>query len=197
MSDKDNPKPTQEVAKVMIEQKVFSNQKISQGATGRVSRVTIIDESSIHSTSLDIDEDEVDELIDELKDELADNIDVPIRPKKSMFDANNAEMDIPWQLDLNYKEVVKMILVVAEQICRKCLEITGDKDSAGSNDDGDAEMEDVHRPTAGDLWAHWPVQNRPLPYMAIEGNYNCGDGSPTYAGLRLIREDPDLQGINI
>ena len=38
MSDKDNPLPTQEVAKVMIEQKVFSNQKISRGATGRVSR---------------------------------------------------------------------------------------------------------------------------------------------------------------
>ena len=80
-----------------------------------------MDKSSIHSTCLDINEDEVDELIDELEDELADDIDVPIRPSKTMFDANNAQMDIPWQLDLNCKEVVKMILVVAEQICESVL----------------------------------------------------------------------------
>ena len=52
---------------------------------------------------------------------------------------------------------------------RKCLEITGDKDSAGSNDDGDAKMEDdtvtVHRPTAG------PVQ---LEISGHIGQYSTG-----------------------
>jgi hypothetical protein len=99
--------PTLDESREMIQANTFdtdTDQTISHSASGRVTSMTMnTDEVTMNMAELNVREFEVDDINNLDEDGLH-------HENKSIYEINNAKMDVPWQLDLNNKNTVKKLM---------------------------------------------------------------------------------------
>ena len=96
--------PTLDESREMIQANTFNtdtDQTTSHSASGRVTSMSMnTDEVTMNMAELNVREFEVDDINDLDEDGLH-------HENKSIYEINNAKMDVPWQLDLNNKNTMK------------------------------------------------------------------------------------------
>ncbi len=139
------------------------------------------DEVTVNMAKLNVREFEVDDINNLDEDGLH-------QENKSIYEINNAKMDVPWQLDLNNNNTMNKLMTNSNNLREWCLagtryKITLEFDDADENTDNNA----FDLPLDGNPWAQndWPEEYWPEPLMSKLGVYLCGDGNPTFAALRL------------
>ena len=123
--------PTLDESREMTQANTFdtdTDQTISHSASGRVTSMTMnTDEVTMNMAELNVREFEVDDINDLDEDGLH-------HENKSIYEINNAKMDVPWQLDLNNKNTVKKLMTNSNNLRERCLAGTRYKTSFDFDD---------------------------------------------------------------
>ena len=125
---------------------------------------------------------------------------------KTIYDINNCTVDKPFPEDLNSTQGVMGVVNYYTALADRCLSSTlgcnvtagavlSDNDSVHDVSNRDDENTEDDVVTEGNPWAEagWPPDQWPIPWMQSTGPYICGDGSPTFAMIRLKENDERYQ----
>jgi hypothetical protein len=178
---------TLEQAKRCVEQNVFKKDSlhtVSHGPGGRIVRKDgEEDDMVVSAAETPIREEDINNINN------LDDSDVEDDTNQTMYARNGVVSDIPLKLDLNEHTTVQLLIDSVEDLRKRCLDGTS---TIGINAQGEVEAQGPSLDPdniKGNPWSDngWPVEDWPIPWMADRGVYLCGDGSPTFAALSLLR----------
>jgi hypothetical protein len=118
MAIKERILPTLDDLREMINANNFdsdTDQRISHSAIGRVLSMSMnTDKATMNMAELNVSKIDIDDIKD---------LDVYglHQDNKSIYQINNAKMDVPWKLDLNSKNTVKKLLSNVNNLRERCI----------------------------------------------------------------------------